>query len=280
MIFVMLFKEITRLRLLKFSVEEVTIMKRYYIIFLVILLCAGCTEEDYKTKAENKYQDDTMIELNVPFATESGEVSQEGAAIVKSLEEISKPREVTSLSLRNFTLNDGSKLGDLENLEYLSISDSTINNFSFLSDLYNLKYLNISFCTSEYFSEIASLPNKEKLITLNLDFCRIDNSYNEETGYENRVSDIAFLEGFYNLESLSFMGNDISDINVLSNLRKLRRIMLVDGNWGIESLQPLYKIETLEHITLSSGCQPTEEDRKRFGDPYGEGETASILELD
>ncbi len=272
-------------------------MKKIFAIILVTVLFSGCTKAqvfDTTTKDKNSseqvtqedkipnvYQEKLAIEVNFPFNYREDIIREGENASFANIEEISIPaQDVKTLSLSNMTLNDSSILSQYTNLEYLKVQESIINDFSFLSKLENLKYLDINSCVSEHFDEIASLPNKERLITLELTSSRLNDVYSEETGYENKVSDISFLNGFYNIESLNLLGNDISNIDVLSKLEKLKDVDFVDGNWKIKSLKPLYEIKTLEHILMSSVYQVTEDDITHFGDPNGDSGINGILELD
>lgn len=230
--------------------------QKLFLFIFIVLSFSACSN---KQKAENEYTENTQIEVNFKFAENSfAETAKEFSALEK-IDVIAD--DVKAIYLYDIVLNDSAVLSQYKNLEYLLIENSTINDFSFLYSLQNLKSFHLSGCTAQEYHSIKKLPNKKNITEFSINYCQqCDIPFN----------DISFLKGFYNIEKLSLMGNDISDISALSDMKELKQLFLTDGNFSLDTLKPLYQLKNLERIQLSMTIieNLSQKDMEVFGNPF------------
>ncbi|EMM71844.1 hypothetical protein LEP1GSC038_4085 [Leptospira weilii str. 2006001855] len=165
-------------------------------------------------------------------------------------------------------------LRSIKLLKNLGLFVPNINNISPLIDLKQLKDLRIQSTSILDFSPIGKLVQLEKLtiiftgsIELDLSWLASLTKLNELTiyvkGHEEQIR-IQSLHAFHALKSLvrlelmdirSTTREKIS-IEPLSELTKLEELQLLD--FSFQSLEPLYKLESLKEIDLDSSANKTE----------------------
>ena len=125
------------------------------------------------------------------------------------LEEIGAASQIEKLSIRNYAMNTNIDLSCLENLK-------------------NLTELTISKCDSKKIKGLEKMQFVPKLIVGGLD--------------ENMLDVIA---DFSNLEELSISETDISDLSILKNNKKLRKITIGEEcrNLTMKGLKELNQLE-------------------------------------
>lgn len=196
------------------------------------------------------------VEINF---TGAPEFSESGISY-DTLEDIEQaPKDVFSLRIDSVIINHGDSIERFRNLQYLDISDCEINDFSFLKKLKKLKSLNIRYSSSDDFASIQCLPNKEKLLYMEIAYCINSDSV--------PITDINYLKDFTGLIYLGLGGNDIRNLDPVSNIKALETLYLYD-NFHIETLKPLYSLRNLKTVIVCPTYQFTEEDIKQLGDPY------------
>ncbi len=93
---------------------------------------------------------------------------------------------------------------------------------------------------------------------------------------------IDVLKEFHNLVHLSLIGNNVSDLSALEGMKTLEELFLLDGNYNITSLKPLFGLKNLSKISMNLRTYKniSREDLEHFGaDPdttYPQG----IIEVD
>lgn len=161
-------------------------------------------------------------------------------------------KNINSLSIHDMVLNNGEIIANCSNLEYLSIEETQINDFSFLSKLPKLKYLCLDSNNISDLSGLDQVCNKENIQLLTLNY--------------NNITDISILSKFVGVRNLQLMSNNIEEINALSNLNSLECLSLVDGNFKIRSLKPLYNHKKLNGILMDTACTLSQEELDYWGD--------------
>uniref|UniRef100_A0A832MNI6 Leucine-rich repeat domain-containing protein n=1 Tax=Pseudothermotoga hypogea TaxID=57487 RepID=A0A832MNI6_9THEM len=116
---------------------------------------------------------------------------------------------LTSLSVRNKSIQDLSGLECAINLKELRLNNNQISDLCPLSTLTNLKWL---YMDNNQISDILPLANLFNLHTLSLS--------------NNHVSDIQSLANLVNMEWLDLSNNQIGDISPLANLTNLKWLIL------------------------------------------------------
>lgn len=116
---------------------------------------------------------------------------------------------LTSLSVRNKSIQDLSGLECAINLKELRLNNNQISDLCPLSTLTNLKWLYMDY---NQISDILPLANLFNLHTLSLS--------------NNHVSDIQSLANLVNMEWLDLSNNQIGDISPLTNLTNLKWLIL------------------------------------------------------
>lgn len=224
------------------------------LIFIVVAMAALMNEQNHNSNIYLK-QSESLIEINF---TGVNEIINHGVNYA-TLEEINEDKEdVFSLSVSHAIIKDPKSISKFKNLECLHLNDCEIDDFSFLKKLEKLKCLNINSCISDDFEYIKYLPNKDNLLELTISYCADRESL--------PITDISYLEGFTGLIGLNLGGNDIKNLEPISNMVNLKRIYLYE-NFHIESLKPLYNLKNITEGIIPPTYKYTDEDREHLGDP-------------
>ncbi|AZR72907.1 hypothetical protein BBF96_05585 [Anoxybacter fermentans] len=154
---------------------------------------------------------------------------------IKSLKGIENLTALTRLNLSRTGISDISNLSGLTNLKYLYLSYNEIKDITVLSNLKNLQEVNLSNNQINNVDDLVWLAGKS-LTVLNLG--------------GNLISDIQKLSKLTTLEKLMLNNNNISDISALSLLTNLKELDLC-GN-QITSISALDKLKNLEKLNLSN----------------------------
>ena len=240
-------------------------------LFLFLFLLFSFSACSNNKKQENEYIENSQIEIN--FKYKDSLYSSETAIEFLSLEEISYPvDEIKTIRIYGVILNDSSMLSQYQNLESIFMENCNINDFSFLSSLQNLKSLYLSNCIAQEYQSIEKLPNKQNLIECNINYCQQG---------DVPLKDISFLKKFYQIETLGLIGNDISDVSALSNMKELQQLFLTDGNFSLNTLKALYSLKNLKRIQISMAVAKnlSKKDIEVFGNPFFPDES-TIIEID
>lgn len=226
--------------------------------FLFVAVLAVMVFRERKEIIPNIYEETPYDCVEINF-TEVSEISESGISY-DTLEEIKEaPEDVFSLRINDAVINNPDSISQFKNLKRLDISNCEINDFSFLKKLRKLKSLNISYSSSDDFASIQCLPNKEKLLYMEIAYCTNSDSV--------PITDINYLKDFTGLIYLGLGGNDIRNLDPVSNMKALETLYLYD-NFHIETLKPLYSLHNLKTVIVCPTYQFTEEDIKQLGDPY------------
>lgn len=118
-------------------------------------------------------------------------------------------RNLRSLSLQGYIIEDLNGLEDYPNLITFSGKDCLIEDISALRTLSNLEYLDLS---NNIITDISAIRFLQKLKHLTLN--------------SNEISDISPLKYCINLECLIANGNYIEDISPLENLQKIEELQI------------------------------------------------------
>ncbi|WP_448535433.1 leucine-rich repeat domain-containing protein [Pseudothermotoga sp.] len=146
----------------------------------------------------------TFVDLNLEKAVRS-------ALKISSDQPITRAdmARLTSLSVRNKSIQDLSGLECAINLKELRLNNNQISDLRPLSTLTNLKWL---YMDNNQISDIRPLANLFNLHTLSLS--------------NNHVSDIQSLANLVNMEWLDLSNNQIGDISPLASLTNLKWLIL------------------------------------------------------
>lgn len=230
-------------------------MKNNAKIIIFGLFIIGIFLTTVKGSKPNIYLNESGQNIEVNYRDDIYDTSN----IYGSLEKISEsPKTVSSLKISNTVINDPESISKYKNIEYLNIYECEINDFSFLRSLDNLKSLEISYSKSNDFSRIKYLQNKERLLSLEIAYCKNDNG--------SPVTDIDWLKDFTGLTFLSLCGNDIKNFDVISNMKNLEILYLYDND-SISTLEPLYELPNLTSVIIPSTYVYTDEDTNHLGNP-------------
>ncbi len=201
-------------------------------------------------------------------------------------------KKIECLTLTPATANDFSTvnyltgLGQFTNLEALRISArEPLINLQPISTLTHLKYLDLyqdSYNTPINVPSVIGIANLTNLEQLSLtgqvgtnipDISNLSKLKKLALHYvydspdvNHRISDISFLSGLTNLETLDLRGNTIDDehLSAISSLTNLKYLAL-DANIGISSNNPVFdNLTNLEYLDIRD---EREEDKARTGDP-------------
>ena len=171
--------------------------------------------------------------------------------------------EALRVSLRE-PLLDLQPISTLVSLKYLDIYADTFNTSSLyvpsvigIANLTNLEQLSF---TGRVGTNIQDISNLSKLKKLSLYYVY------DSPDVNHKISDISFLSGLTNLETLDLRGNKIDDehLSAISGLTNLKYLAL-DANSGISSDNPVFdNLTNLEYLDIRD---EREEDRAQTGDP-------------
>ncbi len=211
--------------------------------------------------------------------------SLRGLALLRGLGSLQEIRLNAFDALESIT-----PLTALTNLEVVSLAGcDALTDLSPLEELPNLRELNLRGCDGIVdLSPLSRLPNLESLY---LDRCykadwstlSVSNSLEDFTGRDNRMTDLAFLEGASRLKTLDLEECErLSDITALGKLTALEEVSLEQckslsyikplaglanlkrldiSSSGVRDITPLLKLRSLEWADVCN-CFPNEEDER------------------
>lgn len=202
-------------------------------------------EPEYKPDDESDY---IVFEIDHGLYTSTLRVERDlqkldlhgGSFSGNALEKIGQMTNLTELNLENTKITNISFLKNLKNLKKLNISGNNISDLSPLENLTNLEYLYINNNDVKDISALSKLKNLKELFLsgnkiksvselknlIKLNVLYIDN---------NKISDISCLEKLTELREFNIsnvfsgeitnaVGNAISDISVVKNMKKLETL--------------------------------------------------------
>ena len=163
------------------------------------------------------------------------------------------------LILNNNNIEDIGTLSNSTNLRSIILSDNRIRSIENLKDMQNIENVELSNNNITYLGDLSSLTN---LKSIHLDGNNISNISNMKlpTSLENinlSQNNLENIEGFANntqgnLININMNNNNISDLNPLSNLKRLKFLYL--GTNKISDLSPLSNLSRLQTLDVSENC--------------------------
>ncbi len=171
---------------------------------------------------------------------------------IKTLEPLRPMKLLKSLSLIVPNINDISPLINLKQLKDLRIQSTNILDFSTIGKLVKLEKLTIIF-TGSIELDLSWLESLTKLNELTI--------YVKGHEKQIRVQSLHALHALKSLRELKLMNirsttREKISLEPLSALTKLEELKLYD--FSFQSLEPLYKLESLKRISLDSSAYNTD----------------------
>ena len=161
----------------------------------------------------------TVFDFNVISGMRNLKYLKIKSAYIYDLSAISSLSELEYLELKYVQTTDASPLSSLKKLEYLNLSESYIYDLSFLRGLHTLKSLYMNQCVYLH-------------------------------GYGKYIENITPISVLTNLEVLEISYARIKDFSPLSNLKKLKRLVLQDSIKAETDLSFLSGLTSLTHLDL------------------------------
>ncbi len=166
-------------------------------------------------------------------------------------------KNLNTLSIENFDINDLSPITKLQNLEHLTFKSNKLSHTDLTPLTYLPKLISLTI-TSNHINNLETISNLRKLEELSLFINEVNDISNlsELKNLKilnigaNSINNIDALAPLKKLEILILNYNDIDDFSVLKNLTNLKELYLT--YMTIPSLEPLYGLQNLEFVYL--GC--------------------------
>ncbi len=158
-----------------------------------------------------------------------------------SIEQITNLIKLKSLKLGNCSLTDISSLEKLTNLEYLYLSTNNISDITPLTNLTKLQYLSLN--NNNTLTTIAPLSEMDNMTELYL--------------WNLGITDISSLSKMTSLNQLNLYQNDVSNIDIISNMNGLDYIHL-GGNANLIDYSPLLDVTNLTTIYVDPAISSTQ----------------------
>lgn len=222
-------------RTLKSRVHVLVVSVGVAIVFLLVVyasLVAFTTRTHFPDSRLEAAVRDTLEEAGRAFSPAEleriTELNVEGRGIT-SLDGIEQLANLAVLNLRGNRVADLTPLATLSRLQHVSLRDNNI--------------------TSLEAVRLDALSALAELRSLDLRDNR-GPSHPERPGDRDRLSDIAVLSGFEQLEVLDLADNHIADISALSGLTRLRRLDLRNNPLALEDVTALETLTQLEYLNL------------------------------
>lgn len=161
---------------------------------------------------------------------------------IKSLEGLEYFINLEKLNLRGNNIADITPLMNLEKLRELDLSCNFIRNIEPLNNLQNLEKLDVSWNGLSDVSFLEKLTHlKEFLLGRAIIFAPVDYIM-------NNISDISVIKDMKNLETVDLDGLDIKELDVLKEMRKLKKLVLANNR--ISSIDCLKDCVELEYLDI------------------------------
>jgi Leucine-rich repeat (LRR) protein len=206
-------------------VKKVVKILSIVLFFIGLGLLCGCgNSPDTEISPEESFS--TILPLSSPEPTLFTQIP------MLSIDEIDFDAVELIISERQISSFDF--LQDCKNIKTLFLIDCLLDENAVVPQLETLQSVKIIGGTSEI---VAALQNNPQIAWLDLAYCGIDK--------------IDSLSIFSKLTHLSLLGNDISDLSPLSGMSELEELVLLEGNYKINSLKPLFALENLKLVILS-----------------------------
>lgn len=155
------------------------------------------------------------------------------------------------------SMSDIAKYMDVSQLIYLSVEDTFgMTDLSALSEFTSLQYLELD---AGFLDSIEGVSRAESLRGLYItdgdritDFSELyDMPWLEELAIESKgLKDIGFISGMENLWYLSLEGTEIRKIDAVSDCADTLRVLLLDDNYQVEDISPVFECTGLERLQL------------------------------
>ena len=194
-----------------------TALKRIIIVMLVlaaVLASVSCQQADVPDKPYEPDDDGTMIligDLRINVDESLIEAKSSGLT-TDDIQQLSRARALTVLSLDDNEIDDISILSSMTSLESLSVSYNNLTDIEPLAGLTGLTWLHLGNNQIEDINILRDLTGLEYLIL-----------------FDNNIKDISPLRDLSSLGHLDLRNNAIDDISVLFGLTNLTYLNL-SGN--------------------------------------------------
>ena len=152
------------------------------------------------------------------------------------IKDVSPLKRLVNLEYLNLFKAEPTNINELENLvklKTLNLGATKINSVDFAKNMTNLEYLNLE---HNEFTDITALENLVNLKTLLLDSAV--KTWITDTS-KSRIKDISKLNRLTKLEELGVSNNDIEEIDVVKNFKKLTKFHATNNIANFESLLSL-----------------------------------------
>jgi Leucine-rich repeat (LRR) protein len=170
----------------------------------------------------------------------------------------------------------------------LTIYDKYLDSFELLDGYKNLTEITFDNCT---FADDIALPHCDALLKAEIFNCAApdvqilrNNTQITDLYLGGGMSDISLLAQFTDLTYLQLTNNDVTDLSPLAGCLKLESLVLVDGNYRVNSLKPLYGLPNLTWIQMDQLTYENlpVEDLDYFGSDTDDrfNKPGSIIEID
>jgi Leucine-rich repeat (LRR) protein len=206
-------------------VKKVVKILSIVLFFIGLGLLCGCgNSPDTEIPPEESFS--TVLLLSSPESTLFTQMP------ILSVDEIDF--DAVELIIAERQISSFDFLQDCKNIETLSLVDCLLDENAVMPQIETLQSVEILRGTSEI---VTALQNNPQITRLTLSYCGIDK--------------LDSLPVFSKLTHLGLLGNDISDLGPLSGMSELEELILIDGNYKIKSLKPLFALENLKLVLLS-----------------------------
>ena len=161
------------------------------------------------------------------------------------IKDVSPLKRLVNLEYLNLFKAEPTNINELENLvklKTLNLGATKINSVDFAKNMTNLEYLNLE---HNEFTDITALENLVNLKTLLLDSAV--KTWLTDTR-KSRIKDISKLYRLTKLEELGVSNNDIDNIDVVKNFKKLNKFHATNNN--IANFESLLSLSGLQEVWI------------------------------